>query len=716
MSFTVSILIRAIDKASGVIGSISSALSGLGGALTGLAGIMGEFASTVGEVFISALQQVSSVVQECVTAYADYEWVLVRAATATGALGEEADELVSSFEGLTRELSTELGISATQAARALESLVKAGLEGEEAAEALRATLMLAQIELMDTGEAADYVAAILRAFSLSADQASHVVDVLVNASIKGIATARDFAYALSFCSGIASKFGLTLEETVAALVAMNNQGIEASYAGRYLMRMLSDLIEHSDKLGFSIYDASGHLLSLSEIIARLEARLAEFSTDEERAAYLTSIFGTQGMRAALALLKASYAGKTAAEAIRALAEDLSKVGTASAIFEEQMETTSGSLARARASVINAMLALGEALAPAIEEVAKLVEDLAPIMAKLVTPAIVSLVKGLAQTLSLLAKPLLENQYLLEGFKILLQALANVALWLITGVLVPLANALYLLSAIAKAVSDAISWLSSAFVSAWQAMQDALGAFWASVGEPVFSALQSAISAIGEAIFWLSEAFQGACNAIWGAVGWLWGLIKPVVDAILWAINAIKSALESLVNWLKGACDAIGGFFTSLGEGISSFVRWLVGGSIWPEMLAKMSDVLDRYLGIMEERFREAMREMREEAEGLREELVGGSIWPSMLSAMYEEAREQLARIEDLFSTWELLGIGPLGTLAPAAARLGIGGPSQIVVHVHIGSLQAREGDVIALAHEIGRAVARELRIRGVLVA
>ncbi len=385
MSYTVSILIRAVDRASGVLRGITDALRRFGLELGAVGGAVAGLAVALATELVDALEKAADAVQECVDAYARYEWVLVRVATATGALGEEARLLADRFEELTRQIGVEMGVGASRAAEALEALVKAGLEGREALEALQATLMLAQIELMDTGEAANYVASILRAFSLSADQAAHVVDVLVNASIKGIATARDFAYALSYCSGIAAQLGLSLEETVAALVAMNNQGIQATYAGRYLMHMLQDLIEHADELGFSIYDSSGRLLSLSEIIARLEARLAQFSSDEERAAYLTEIFGTQGLRAALALLHASYAGLRGSEALEALAEALGAAGTAEAIFEEQMGTLAGVLARANARIQEAMLAIGEALAPAVDVASEAFSKLVQVLAKALAP-------------------------------------------------------------------------------------------------------------------------------------------------------------------------------------------------------------------------------------------------------------------------------------------------------------------------------------------
>jgi hypothetical protein len=80
-------------------------------------------------------------------------------------------------------------------------------------------------------------------FKLTADDTSRVVDVLVNASAAGRGTASEFAEGLKYVGTMASSMGLSLEETVTALVALNNSGLEATTAGRYLAGMLSDLTE-----------------------------------------------------------------------------------------------------------------------------------------------------------------------------------------------------------------------------------------------------------------------------------------------------------------------------------------------------------------------------------------------------------------------------------------------------------------------------------------
>ena len=135
MSYRVSILIEAVDRASAVLSGLSRSFGQLGSRLNVLQGLITGVATALTTQLITALERAAELASECAEAYARYEWILVRVATATGAVGQEARALIGQFEELTRRVGVEFGIGATRAAEALEALVKAGLEGEEALEA-----------------------------------------------------------------------------------------------------------------------------------------------------------------------------------------------------------------------------------------------------------------------------------------------------------------------------------------------------------------------------------------------------------------------------------------------------------------------------------------------------------------------------------------------------------------------------------------------------
>jgi TP901 family phage tail tape measure protein len=325
--------------------------------------------------------------------FVDFETALVRVSSATDLTGEELAQLEEQLKEAAMAAGEEFGVGATKAMEALESLVKAGLEGEDAIEALNAALALAQIEGIEAAEASDMLVGILGMYQMSAEEAAHATDVLANASIQGIATASEFAHGLQFVGGRAQSLGFSLEETTAVLVAMNNAGINATSAGRYLNEMFSAMIKKSDQLGFSIYDASGNMLSLAEISGNLVERLNEFSTAEERNTYLTEIFGNRAGRAALTLMSLGESGEEVTAAFEDMVGEMGESGTAMNVMGEIMDTTAGKQAKLQAAIENLQITMGEELADSAEFFADFMEDtLIPLLNDIIPP-IMAIVTG-----------------------------------------------------------------------------------------------------------------------------------------------------------------------------------------------------------------------------------------------------------------------------------------------------------------------------------
>ncbi|RLE37707.1 phage tail tape measure protein [Candidatus Woesearchaeota archaeon] len=483
------------DNVTQTLNNIKRGISGLSEIAKTAAGVLG------GMLAYDALNKVKDALEDSVNMFAKFEEVITRTVALSGAAGEEAEKLAQELQAAARAAGLEFGVGAVQAAEALESLVKAGLEGEAAIKALNATLELATIENISAGQAADLLVGVLNQFKMSAEEAEITADMLVNASAAGIDTASDFALALSYVGNQAAALGFTLEETLAALVALNNQGIAAEKAGRYLNAMLTDLIEHYDKLGFSIYDSEGNMLSLTEIIENLANKLNEFSTEEERAAYLTEVFGSQGMRAALGLLNLAEsmpteevmklasqlglsrqeieglmsAGKSAGEVLEELSEKIKKSGTASEVTRKQLDTTAGVMKRMNAAVQDLMLDLGEALAP-------LITDLANFLRTYFVPSL---------------------KFLIGGFR------------------------------------DFINFIKPHVLPALQTMWNIL-------------------KGIYDRFSWLGSAVGGFMNALSNLAGSIYNSVKPALDTIKGILDAISGAIKTIQN-------AIGGLFKATGS-------------------------------------------------------------------------------------------------------------------------------------------------------
>jgi len=243
VSAQVEVLIKAVDEASREFRKIGDAVEETSSRFSTLKDIAKTAAGVLlGEVAHDALGALTKSLDQASKNFVDLELTLTRITASMGKTGAEAKALRDEFQKVV-SAQTDLGYSAVEAAEALESLVKAGLEGNEAVKALRASLEMARIESIDTARASEMLTTVMNQFKLTAEDATRIVDVLVNASAIGRGTASDFAEGLKYVGTMANMMGFSLEETTAALVALNNAGLDATTAGRYLAGMLSDLIE-----------------------------------------------------------------------------------------------------------------------------------------------------------------------------------------------------------------------------------------------------------------------------------------------------------------------------------------------------------------------------------------------------------------------------------------------------------------------------------------
>jgi len=374
-SAEIRIILRAIDQASTQMKAVGASAQGLGGQLSGL----GKIASIAGGMIVADLAlraggAIQRFVNDSIKEFGEFESILAKVMASSGEVGLAAVQLADDIREAAMAAGREFGVGATQATAAMEALVKAGMKGDEAVTALKGTLMLATIEEMNTADAAKYVVQSLGMFGKSAEDATEMVDILTNASIKGVDTVREYAIGLGYCGKTMATYGMTAEDAAASLVALNNQGIQAEKAGRYLDAMFRDLIENVDKLGFEVYDASGSMVSMDEIIRRLIQKLSEFGTEQERNAYLAEVFGTQSRRAVLALVDMTYEGEKGADAFKLLADAMGESGSAAEYFARLANTQEMAMKRLNAAMEEARIELGEALSPIIIAFADLMED------------------------------------------------------------------------------------------------------------------------------------------------------------------------------------------------------------------------------------------------------------------------------------------------------------------------------------------------------
>ena len=320
-----------------------------------------------GLVGFSILSKIGGMARDSVDEFMRLQKRLTALAVVSRESGESIRDLSERYLMVAMDAAREFGVSVEDAAVALDSLVRAGMSGSEAISSLNAVLALATAEGTNAAQVADILASTLAQFGLNADQAMRAADALTNAATIGVSTMAEYANGLSYCGAVAHQLGFSLEDTLSALVMVDASIKDATKSGRYLQAMLSALAQKSDQLGFSIYDSSGKMLGMTEIIKRLYTHLRSFGSEQERNAYLFRIFGEQGVRAVAAIIgyidRAIKQGKTLDQALEEITRTIAKQGTATAVVGEIMETTAGSAARLAASFEVLRISVVEATAP-----------------------------------------------------------------------------------------------------------------------------------------------------------------------------------------------------------------------------------------------------------------------------------------------------------------------------------------------------------------
>lgn len=137
--------------------------------------------------------------------------------------------------------------SATDAANALENLVRNGLKPLDAAKAVGKTLEFAQANTIELAEAADIATNVMNGFGKSVTDLGNINDVLSSTAAHSATNVTDLAEALKIAAPIATTAKIGIEETNAALGTLANVGFKGSDAGTGVKQILVGISSQSSE-------------------------------------------------------------------------------------------------------------------------------------------------------------------------------------------------------------------------------------------------------------------------------------------------------------------------------------------------------------------------------------------------------------------------------------------------------------------------------------
>ncbi|QDT30937.1 phage tail tape measure protein [Thalassoglobus polymorphus] len=267
---------------------------------------------------------------------------------------------IAEFEALNakaKELGRTTSFSASQVASAMVELGRAGFDRSQIDTAIAGVLALSRATDTEIPEAASIAGAALRQFNLEAQDSDRVVDVLAATANGSAQSLTDLGEALKPVGPIAAESGESIEEVLAAIALLANNGIKGSLAGNALARAYKNLSSSLTqnklaKLGVDALDAHRNMRPLASVINDI-AKATENLGSGDRLNAFEEVFG----RGQAAALKLAGGGAVFDEFLTKL-QDLD--GQVFKTAEEMDNNLGGSFRRLSSSAEGTLIALKDA--------------------------------------------------------------------------------------------------------------------------------------------------------------------------------------------------------------------------------------------------------------------------------------------------------------------------------------------------------------------
>ena len=381
--------------------SLTKSVSGVNNKLDSI----GKAAKTAAKIATAAFAavKIGDFVKDAVDTYSEFNQAMAETAGIAGATEDEYKQL----QAAAQEMGKRTTKTATEAAQALGYMSLAGWNVNDSISALEPVLRLSEATSMDLATCSDLVTDSMSALGLGIDDLTNYLNVAVQANNKSNTTAQALMEAMIGCGGAAKSAGMDYKQTAAALGILANNGIRGAEAGTALNSMLvrmttKDVAQKAFKeLGVSIYDSSGAMRNMQDILVELNGAMSGLS-QEQKNNYMAAIAGTNYYTQFGYLLEGVAEGADgAASTWTQLTEAFENSdGALDAMADTMTDTLPSAMAIFGSAVDDAKIRLCEVFAPLAKDAIKGVAD--------VIPSITDRAVGVAQSFYNTVVPAAEN--------------------------------------------------------------------------------------------------------------------------------------------------------------------------------------------------------------------------------------------------------------------------------------------------------------------
>ena len=503
-------------------------------------GALGKVASSakLAAVQLVAVAAAAMGIGQITKTLAGFEQSMASVAAITRASASEMDAM----RKVAKQLGAETEFSASQAADGFKYLGLAGWSAEQSIAAIPSVVDLATAASLGLADAANITSNIMSAYSIEAERAADVTDILAGVSSRANTDVSQLGDAMKYVGPVAASLNISVGDTAAALGVLADASIQGGMGGTALRTVISSLIKPTGDaekalkaMGLSLSDVNPATNDLSDIVGKL----AEKSLSAEQA---VTIFGIQGASAISALVAQS-------PKLAALTEETGNMADeAKRMADVMRDNLQGDLLGFGSALEGVVIAMGEAgLTKVLRTATQGTTELLREMTKLITYMGDNL-PAIAGTFGLIFAP-----------QILAAAVGGVKL--ITAGVVALGGALKA-AALSNPITAVIA-VSATFLTYLYSIRDevsAVGAAFDTMGD-IVSVVFNEIKDIAVLVF------DGIKAALTTVVGVFTGGADNIEITWLDTFSAIFKAIDAWYGSVLGIVAGIGGAFRAMGENI-----------------------------------------------------------------------------------------------------------------------------------------------------
>jgi len=192
---------------------------------------------------MGAQQKLVEFVKESITKYREFETRLAEISTI---LTEDKNQIDRFRIGIA-QLAITYGQATSDISKGLYDIMSAAFDSKDAMNLLNTSIKASIAGLSDVRTSVDIFTSVLNAYGMTAEQATHVSDVLFQSVVRGKFQFADLEQALGYVVPIAAQAGIQFDELTAALSTATRHGLHLDMTARGLALAIQGIINPSEK-------------------------------------------------------------------------------------------------------------------------------------------------------------------------------------------------------------------------------------------------------------------------------------------------------------------------------------------------------------------------------------------------------------------------------------------------------------------------------------